>query len=344
MLKKRMSGIMLAVCLLMTTIPVQGEEVFQDTKDHSYEQAIMKLYHAGIVRGVGNKAFEPDRTLTNAQALQLLVNMFDLNLETIRFMKAPLATDYYKNADNLAWYADAFITAGVHGLMTDETIMPSDAISRESFYGLLITTMENQYPMPMINLLPVPIKDEAALNVSGQGAIQRGISYGIIQLDSQSNLKPREPITRGEAAEAVSLALDYLEDKNYIVLGEDFFVTHLDSLVKSEGINFQFDLYNTSDVDQTITYGSSQTFDMNIYNANEEQVYNWASNKSFLMMLQDLIIESGSYMRYEITWDYKDLSGMKLAAGTYKVVVDTHFEHEGNPIALDNYVYISVPE
>lgn len=344
MLKKRIGGIMLTVCLLATILPVNAEEVFSDIENHMYQEAIMNLYNEGVVKGIGNNEFAPDMPVSNAQALQLFVNAFALNLDTVRFAKEPLATDYFDHADNLAWYAKAMIVASVNGVEADSQLMPSAMMTRETFYHLLITTMEDHFVLPRIKLVPVVIEDESDMVISNQASIQRGISYGIVTLDDESKLNPTGSLTRGEAADALSIALDYLKEMGYLGLEKDLFQTKLNTIVGSDEITFQFDLYNISNEDQTITYNSSQTFDMDIYNSKEEQVYNWASNKSFMMMLQERVIEKNQYQRSETTWDYRDMTGERFPAGIYKVVFNSHFEYQGKPMDLQSYVMVTVAD
>lgn len=344
MLKRRLASMMLVVLLCFTIVPIKGEEVFGDIDNHAYQEDIMALYKAGIVRGMGDQRYAPDDRLTNAQALQVLVNMFDLNLEAIRFIKAPLATDYYVNAHDQAWYAEALIISAVFGIEADRLLMPGEAISRESFYHLLVTTMESRYNMPKVKLMPVTISDEKDIKADYQGSIQRGLAYGIMTLDMDGNLHPKNSLSRGEAARVVALALAYLKENNYVEIEDDALYPRLDTVVEEDGISFLFELVNPSDFDQTILYTSGQRFDMNVYNDLGDQVYNWSSNKSFIMMLEEIVIEKGSYQPYEISWDYKDLTGKKLPAGTYKVMVNSSFQQNGQKMNLQEEVTINIGE
>ena len=129
--------------------PVNGQEVFIDISGHDDEEAINRLYEEGYIEGAGNHRYNPDRVLTNAQAIQLAVNVFKLDLDTFLFVKEPLATDYFSEADNSAWYASAFIIAGANSVNIDRTIMPNEPISRKQFQQLFMleNTSENDNTM-----------------------------------------------------------------------------------------------------------------------------------------------------------------------------------------------------
>lgn len=345
MLKRKWGAIILALYLIVSPVlTIQAEDVFTDINNNSNKDQIIQLYQKGLVKGVGNHLFRPDSLLSNAEALQLFVNVFQLNLDRFRFIKAPLATDYFANANNDAWYSDAFIKASVNGIEADVNLIPKDMMTRESFYQLLINQMENQYGLPMIKLVPVDISDEDDMDILVQGIIQRGISYGVIKLNEDGSFDPKGSITRGEAANAIVKVLDYMKTNHVDSMNISPFIAQLNTKEGANEITFQFDLYNQTDFNQVITYSSSQSFDINIYNSKDEQVYNWSSNKSFMMMIQDVTINKGSFVSYVETWDYKDLSGELLPVGTYKVVFETQFEYEGEPVYLSNEVMVDISE
>src|SRR4029453_16046345 len=96
------------------TLSIAGQSfaatsTFTDLANVTAKEKITSLQERGLVHGVSSDSFFPDATLTAAQGIQLIVNALDLNIDLIRFIKAPQATDYFKNADNAAWYSDDLI-------------------------------------------------------------------------------------------------------------------------------------------------------------------------------------------------------------------------------------------
>lgn len=294
MLKRKISLAVSMICLLtVLQVPVNGQEFFLDIANHEYEEDINRMYEEGYVQGVGNGEYRPDALLTNAQAIQLAVNVFDLNLDRFKFVKEPLASDYFSEADNMSWYADAFIIAGANGVDADQDLVPAEPISKEGFNRLF--------------KLEGKIAEDSSMNA-------------------------QDSLTRGQAANIIVESLDSKP-----------FEASLDYEAAPDAIEFIFDIHNQTESDQMITFSSSQTFDFNVYNSDGEQVYNWASVRSFLMMIQEVSIEKEAYVRYVESWDYTGASGEKIPAGTYKVVFTSQFMFEEEQVEVSDEIIIDIP-
>lgn len=213
---KKQSVLMKAtiIALLMLTFVGQcfaGVNPFTDINETVGKDKILSLQEQGIIKGYGNGIFAPNAPLTAAQGIQLLVNAFDLNIDNIRFIKEPKASDYFKNADDDAWYADAFIIITFSGLELPSDLDPNAKWTREEFTHYLVSVMEKQGNLPMIKLIPVDIADNDQLEGLYSGAIQRALVYKLVQLDANGSFRPKESITRGDAAVQVYNALEYMK-------------------------------------------------------------------------------------------------------------------------------------
>lgn len=184
---------------------------FTDVSQGAAVEKITSLQERGYLHGVNKTQFLPDSAITAAQGIHLIVNAVDLNLDGVRFLLAPKASDYFPNADNNAWYADVFIIAANNGLDLPGDLDPNMNWSREEFLHHLIRAMELHGNLPMINIVPVEMNDQDELNPNYQGSIQRSIAYGITKLDIAGNMHPKDDITRREAAELIYNALEYLK-------------------------------------------------------------------------------------------------------------------------------------
>lgn len=184
---------------------------FTDLGGTGAKEYILTLQEKGIVQGVGEGLFAPDRLMTAAEGVQLLVNTLDLNLDTIRFVKEPKATDYFSKADDNAWYAKALITAAVNGLDLPADLDPAQVWSRQELIYRLIGAMEMTGKAPMIIQLYREIADEDQIDEAYRGAVQRALTYGVVQLDEDGNFHPQDPVTRAEAAQQAYLALACME-------------------------------------------------------------------------------------------------------------------------------------
>ena len=184
---------------------------FTDLGDVGTKDKILALQEDGYVKGIADGIFAPNRTMTAAEGIQLIVNALELNLDLVRFIKEPKATDYFIKADDDAWYADALIIAAGNGLELSGDINPSQEWTREEFTYQLIQAMEVHRNLPMIKLIGMNIADEDQLSVGYSGTIQRALVYGVTKLDSEGKFNPKAAISREDAAEQIYNALEYIK-------------------------------------------------------------------------------------------------------------------------------------
>jgi hypothetical protein len=186
-------------------------EDFTDLNGVAAKDKIIALHQSGIISGVTPSLFAPLASLTNAQSIQLIVSALDLNLDAVRFLKEPKASDYFTNANDSAWYAAALITAAVHNLDLPKNLDPNANVTREQFTHQLIKSIESIGRLPMIKPVVVNVKDEDQLNVEYSGSLQRALHYGIVTLNAEGKFNPKQVISREQAAEEVFNAIQYLK-------------------------------------------------------------------------------------------------------------------------------------
>jgi len=204
------------VVLLMLTLagPVLAVGVpFTDLENISSKEKILSLQERGYVGGIGGGLFAPAKVITGAESIQLLVNMLDLNLDLVRFIKEPLATDFFPKADNKAWYANTLIIAAVNGVELSKDFDPGEEWTREQFTYQLVQAMEVKRQLPQLKIVPVDFADRGEISTGYDGAIQRALIYKIVQLDAAKRFNPQAQLTRAEAAEQIYNALEYLNSQ-----------------------------------------------------------------------------------------------------------------------------------
>ncbi|OCT13642.1 hypothetical protein A8709_18815 [Paenibacillus pectinilyticus] len=204
---------------------------FTDLDKVAAKDKIISLQQSGIVGGVTSELFAPQSTLTAAQSVQLIVNAFGLNLDLVKFVKEPKATDYFANANNNAWYANAFITAAVNGIDLPKDLQPEQKLTREVFTHQLVRAMEISKKLPLINPVVTEISDNDQITIDYSGSIQRGLNYGIIKLNAAGKFNPKDEITRADAAEEIFNALAYLKAHQAPV------TTPTDTVTAAEGVH-----------------------------------------------------------------------------------------------------------
>jgi uncharacterized membrane protein YbhN (UPF0104 family) len=74
------------------------------------------------------------RTINYAQGVQLIVNAFGYNLDLMRFMKLPAASNFFSNIPNDSWFADAFVRAHFNGVDISKDVNPIAVMTREQLH------------------------------------------------------------------------------------------------------------------------------------------------------------------------------------------------------------------
>lgn len=183
---------------------------FTDLEQVAAKDKIISLQSQGLVSGVSNDLFQPNATLTVSQGIQMIVKALGLNLNSINFVKAPLATNYFAKANNDAWYAQSLIIAANNDLDLHADLDPNQTWTKETFTKELLLALEGHNIMHMMKLPPIEIKDKAEITFDALGPIQAAIYKGIATLDSDGNFHPQAEITRAQAAEMIYNSLKYI--------------------------------------------------------------------------------------------------------------------------------------
>ncbi|MDR3626524.1 MAG: S-layer homology domain-containing protein [Ignavibacteriaceae bacterium] len=183
---------------------------FKDLDNVEAKDKIIALQEKGIILGTSTDAFSPDSAISAAETIQLFVRAFNLNLDAIDYVGQPKASDFFKNADDNAWYAQTLIFGAANGLDFPLDIDLNKGMNREEYTYRLVTAIEKYGQLPMINMMYMEYTDVDQVTVDYSGAIQRAIKYGIVALDKDGKFNPKASLTRAEAAEELYIALQYM--------------------------------------------------------------------------------------------------------------------------------------
>ncbi|WP_138751829.1 S-layer homology domain-containing protein [Paenibacillus sinopodophylli] len=209
-MKKRSLLIVTLVAMMLFTLG-QSVWAFKDVKSDSNEQKIAELKKLGIISGDKQDNFNPKGNLTYAQGVSLIVKGLDLNIDNIRFIRAPETSDYFTNLKNDAWYSDAFIIASLNGLEIPKTIKANDVMSREQFAHHLFKAILKKGDYAFIEIFML-LADEADVNKDYMDSIQKLIISKVVTLDKTNKFYPKKAITRSEAAGWLYDAIQFTKD------------------------------------------------------------------------------------------------------------------------------------
>lgn len=199
-------AIWLTSLLLAMLIALTGQALgFKDIDNTPGKEHILELKEQGIISGVDTHTFQPQGNLTYAQGIHLIVKALGLNIDHIRFIKEPKASDSYPHVQDDAWYAHSFIVASLTGLDVPKDVEPSKPMTREQFGYHLMRGVDatGSYAYPKIF---IQIRDHDSLTSSYMDHIQRLLIIRAAQLDNDGRFYPKKVITRAEAAVMLNTA------------------------------------------------------------------------------------------------------------------------------------------
>ncbi|MBB6729568.1 S-layer homology domain-containing protein [Cohnella zeiphila] len=209
---------------------------FSDVKNDAGQAQIMDLKNRGIVQGIGNDLFKPRAQVNGATAVTLIVKGLGLNIDTIRFVKKPEASDYFTKVKDNAPYAGEFIIAQFNGLDIPKDLDPSKPVTREQFAYWLMNGIASKGDYAFTDQFII-LKDQDQVTSAYSSNIQKLLISGIASLDAKGDFRPKDVITRSEAAVMVDKAIEFVENTKPIPPVETPAPSHLtDVKLASESI------------------------------------------------------------------------------------------------------------
>jgi hypothetical protein len=207
-MKKKTSAV---IVLLLSLVLVFGNVVwaFQDLKGDPAATKISALQQRGVVSGIDADHFDPQGKVTFAQGIQLFVKGLHLNIDNLRFIRAPKASDYYSQVDDDAWYANALIIAQYNGITFDRNIDPNAPMTKQQFAYFLYESMLKKADIP-VPAMAMVIADEQDISKNAVSSIQALLILKIAALDENNRFLPKKEITRSEASELIYNAIEFL--------------------------------------------------------------------------------------------------------------------------------------
>lgn len=196
----------------------QAFAAFDDLDNTLDKKKIEYLDEYHILQGITENKYAPDHSLNTAQGVSALVTGLDLNIDNMRFIKQPEASDYFTRITNDAWYSNNMMIAYLNGLDIPADVDVTAAMTRGQFATLLWQAVEQVDPdinesggnNPSPSSADKPIADDESLSEIDQQILQQMIHSEIATLDQKEKFYPNEPITRAEAAVMLYNAIELI--------------------------------------------------------------------------------------------------------------------------------------
>ena len=180
-MKKRLTAWLLCAALAVT-LQIPGKAAFTDISDSDTAIAAATLQGLGVVDGTGNSTFDPNGTLTRAQACKMIVETMGLGSQVNTYSRKTLFSDVTSSA----WYngyVNLAYSKGVINGYGNGTFGPNDSIT----YGQLATILLRMLGYTSARIGSVWPLDYTAF------CEDLGLADGL-------PLSPMKPITRAQAA------------------------------------------------------------------------------------------------------------------------------------------------
>ncbi len=200
----------LLLALLLSIFPgVAGAEQawgnFADIKGRG-ENEINAVAGLGLMQGTGGNnqgqlIFSPEDKVSHAQLAVVLLNTFNLDYGSLRFIKQPLASDYFGDINNSDWYANTLVLGVINNIFVPGgDFKPNSPASRlEIAQALYQSFKAKNISVPMIQLMPI-FEDTGTLSQDEMNAVVFVSNTGILK-GSDNCFKPMEGLSRWELAE-----------------------------------------------------------------------------------------------------------------------------------------------
>jgi len=166
----------------------------------------------------GQPIFSPEAVVSRAQLAAVLVRTFNLDYGDKRFIKQPLASDYYRDVDNKTWYAGDVVMCAVNDIFTDESdkFQPNRSVSRIEVARAVQRCFEAKgINVVMIMMMP-EYNDMKGLSQEETNALVFASNTGIMKGDGDNNFRPRQAVKRAELARILNRCTSMMSvDQSY---------------------------------------------------------------------------------------------------------------------------------
>ena len=170
--------------------------VAKDIGGHWAEKQIKDWNEKGFIKGYSDNTFKPNNTITRAEFITLINNVFGYK------DKAELSFTDIKSSD---WYFGEIakaIEAGYVKGYTDGTIKPNNEISRQEVAMVITNIMRLEMAENSVEISK--LKDNKAIQAWSKGAIGAVLEKGYMKGYTDQTFKTGNPITRAEATVALN--------------------------------------------------------------------------------------------------------------------------------------------
>ena len=182
---------------------------FNDTKGHWAENTITYMGDEGVMKGLSEGEFAPDKTLSRAEFITMLVNAADFDLE--KYLGG------FADINNDDWYADAVQTAKAKGIFSEgEVFKGNEPVKREDACVWLVNTV-SALGYEKSDEGKISFEDESEISEQAREYVKKAVKAGLIYGDEKGLFNPNKSLTRAEGAELIKRLIEFERQYTYYV-------------------------------------------------------------------------------------------------------------------------------
>lgn len=168
---------------------------FADVQNHWAQKEIDYMISKGIVKGIDEKSFFPEKQVTRAEFVTILARMAKVDM--IKYSGSKFADvkteDWF--APYVAWASEAGVTSG----MSKDAFAPNARITREQM-AVMIDRFANVGQFKLEQKTPVKVfADSGNISSYATESILKVQQAGVINGNNENNFVPQNNATRAEA-------------------------------------------------------------------------------------------------------------------------------------------------
>lgn len=215
---KKTMLVLLALSMLMLPGTAVGQGSLSNFADgnHWASRDIKAVSELGLMNGTGTTPdgqhlFSPQSQISRAQLAAVLTNTFGLDYGTIYFVKEPLASDYYPDVDDKAWYAPYVVMCAINQVFPagDVNFYPDRPATRiEVAQAIDRSFTAKSISVPMILMMPM-LHDTGNLAQEEMNAVVFVNNTGIMR-GNDGYFRPGDNLTRAEMAAVIMRCVELM--------------------------------------------------------------------------------------------------------------------------------------
>jgi hypothetical protein len=280
---------------------------FKDITGHWAEKVINKMASKGVIRGVGNNEFQPDRNMKRSEFAYLIDNAFGIQ---IAYFAVPDITKMFNDVKNEDWYSSALIDLVTAGIVDDKTAFrPNEPITREEMVHYIVRAFvyKTKTELGTQSEVASTFSDKDQINKAYLEDVNNAVKMGFIFGKGGNLFMPKGMSTRAEVSVVISRIPDSIA-KAETGAGDEITtgVKVEPGFEKSSGaFKMKLVIKNNTDADVTINHSSSQKFNFVLMDSDRKELYCWSADKMFLQALTETVIAKGDSVEFSYEMDLK---------------------------------------